>query len=182
MNYRNFSPFPNLHTTRLYLRAISPADAPTIFAMHSDKENRKFLDNPLATSIEDAISFIEKIRLGVKNNEFIYWGICSNENHAQLIGTICIWNFSNKIAKAEIGFELLPEYQGEGYMIETLEEVVRFGFEALNLKLMEAYTNSKNEKAIELLKKATFEKINVFNEEHSSKKYYYSMSIYRIQR
>lgn len=180
MDHRNFTPFPDLETERLQLRQLRASDEAAIFSLHSDKENRKYLDLPLAESLEDAQKFIKKISEGVLMDEFIYWGICL-KNKPEVIGTICIWNFSSKIAKAEVGFELGAEFQRQGYMTEALHAIIHYGFKTLNLSILEAYTNSKNPKSSAILKKFNFEKISVFNEEHSSKKYYYSMSIYKLR-
>jgi ribosomal-protein-alanine N-acetyltransferase len=65
----------------------------------------------------DAIKFIKEINEANKNNESISWGITLKNNHA-IVGTICLWNFSNDNKIAEIGYDLSPTFQRKGIMDE----------------------------------------------------------------
>ena len=182
MYQRNFLPFPKLETERLVLRKLSKEDAAAIFQLRSDQENRKYIDSPLARSLEDAQTFISEIEEGIFQNEFIYWAVDSKNKPNTLLGTICIWNFSTRSNKAEVGFELSQEFQRQGFMMEALTAVLHYAWEELQLTTIEAYTNSQNMPSQRLLKKLDFEKISVFNQEHSTKGYYYSMSVYRLRK
>ena len=73
-----------------------------------------------------------------------------------MIGTVCLWNFSEDKRYAEIGYELLPTYFGNGYMDETIKEVVKFGFETIELQTIEAFTHYGNASSIKLLEKNKF--------------------------
>src|SRR3982751_1592761 len=115
----SFTPFPVLTTTRLLLRRLSIDDAPEIFALRSDPIVNKYLERIKARSIEDAVDFIKKINFGIDADQSIYWAI-SFKGELGLIGTICLWNFSDEENKAEIGYELLPSYHGKGIMHEAL--------------------------------------------------------------
>src|SRR5665811_2355555 len=125
-------PFPLLKTEHLILLQLTLEDDNEIFLLRSDESVNKFLDRPIAKTIDDARQFINKINESLRKNELIYWAI-TFKNHPKLIGTICLWNISEDGTKAEIGFELLPDYQGKGIIQEVLPKVVRYGFE--NMKL-----------------------------------------------
>ena len=73
-----------------------------------------------------------------------------------MIGTVCLWNFSldNKIA--EIGYELIPDYQKKGFMTEAVNSVVNFAFNHLKLDKIEAYTHKENENSKKLLLTSNF--------------------------
>jgi ribosomal-protein-alanine N-acetyltransferase len=60
--------------------------------------------------------------------------------------------------KAEIGYELLPDFQGKGIMQEAASKVIKFGVQYIGLNSIEAYTHSKNEKSTRLLEKLNFKK------------------------
>ncbi|WP_435523251.1 hypothetical protein [Chryseobacterium indoltheticum] len=47
------------------------------------------------------MSFILTIKQRVENKETIFWGI-SLKDQPELIGTICLWNFSEDRKKAEV--------------------------------------------------------------------------------
>ena len=128
----NFSPFPVLSTERLLLRQLQSSDDKEIFALRSDDNINKYLDRPKANTIEDAQAFIQKISNGIVNNESIYW-VISLKNETTLAGTIGLWNFDKEKSAAEIGYELLPQYQGKGIMQEAMQKVIAFCFETMQL-------------------------------------------------
>jgi ribosomal-protein-alanine N-acetyltransferase len=75
-----------------------------------------------------------------------------------LIGTICLWNLSIEEERAEIGYELLPGYQGNGYMQEAVARVIRHGFETMQLKEIEACPRADNYSSVKLLVKNSFKR------------------------
>ena len=142
-------------TERLVLRSLSEADAHDIMLLRSNEQVNQFLGRPACIDIEAAKSFIAKIEKGIDNKESLYWVITMKEKD-ELIGTICLWNFEADKMQAETGFELLPEFQGKGIMIEALSEVLAFGFKELQLKTITALTNPGNWPSIKLLQRACF--------------------------
>ena len=154
---RRFTPFPVLKTERLTLRQLSVNDDKEIFALRSDKQVNKYLGRDPSNTIEDARKFIHKIEEVVRQNEGIYWAITLADND-NLIGTICLFNFSNENDQAEIGYELLPAFQGQGIMQEAISKVIAFGFDVIGLKAIEAYTHLENENSSKLLEKFNFRK------------------------
>jgi len=157
MTNRNFTPFPILKTERLTLRELSIDDQQNIFALRSDKEINKYLDRKPAKSIDDAKAFIQTINQNIQNNNSVYWVITLN-NTDKLIGTICLFNFSDDNLKAEIGYELLPGFQGKGIMQEAVSKVIDFAMQHLGLNSIEAYTHSENLNSTKLLEKFNFKK------------------------
>jgi len=107
MQKPRFTAFPVLKTERLILRQLVNEDENEIFKLRSDKDINEYLDRPEAISVKDATAFIQKINRGISEDTWIYWAITIAEN-ANMIGTICVWNFAEKPIKAELGFELLP--------------------------------------------------------------------------
>ena len=155
MTNRIFTPFPILKTDRLILRQLVNTDDKEIFALRSDDNVNRYLDRQPSKSIEDAKSFIQIITENVKKNDSIYWVISLN---GILIGTICLFEFADDNFKAEIGYELLPSYQGKGLMQEAVSKVLEFGFQHLGLNSIEAYTHSENQSSTRLLEKFNFTK------------------------
>lgn len=161
MNIR-FSPFPKLQTERLILRKLSLDDAEEIFFLRSDGEVNRYLDRARAVDLDDAIAFTNKVNIGIANNKWIYWAVCFKDN-PKLIGTVCLWNLNEEENKAEVGYELIPEYQRKGIAGEALSAVIEFGFSKLELGKIEAYTHKENLASIKLLEKLNF--VRDFDEE-----------------
>lgn len=151
----SFNPFPALHTERLLLRLPGTDDAGFIFALRSNGEVNRFLERPTARSIHEADAFISKILKGIGNNESVYWVIVLKQGF-QAAGTICLWNIDPRECKADIGYELLPQFQGMGIMQEALLKVTEYGFETLQLAAIEAWTDVRNLPSVKLLEKNRF--------------------------
>ena len=152
-----FTPFPFLRTERLILRQLVRTDDNEIFALRSDKNVNKYLDRTPGSSIDDAKIFIRTINENILRNDSIYWAITLNGTD-KVIGTICLFDFSGDNLKAEIGYELIPDFQGKGIMQEAISEVINFGIQHIGLNSIEAYTHSENQSSIRLLEKFNFKK------------------------
>ncbi|MBC7867891.1 MAG: GNAT family N-acetyltransferase [Gloeobacteraceae cyanobacterium ES-bin-316] len=105
-----------LKTDRLVLGQLVITDDNEIFALRSDKSVNRYLDRHTSKSIEDAKSFLQAITENVRKNNSIYWAISLTN---KLIGTICLFQFTDDDTKAEIGYELSPAYQRKGLMQEA---------------------------------------------------------------
>ena len=155
MGDRNFAPFPVLKTERLTLRQLVSSDANEIFALRSDDNVNKYLNRKPSKSINDAHTFIQAINENIQRNDSIYWAITLNGTD-KLIGTICLFDFSHDNSKAEIGFELLPDFQRKGIMQEATSKIIDFGIQHIGLNLIEASSHSENKSSARLLEKLNF--------------------------
>lgn len=157
MTSKKFTPFPVLKTERLTLRQLRSTDANEIFALRSNNNVNKYLDRKPSQSIDDASNFIKAINENIQRNDSIYWAITLH-NRDKLIGTICLFNFSEDSSKAEIGYELVPDLQGKGIMQEATSNVIHFGFQHVGIKTIEAYTHPENKSSTRLLEKLNFKR------------------------
>jgi RimJ/RimL family protein N-acetyltransferase len=151
----SFTPFPFLATENYALRNLLPEDEQEIFALRSSDEINKYLDRPKANTLDDARNFITKIINGIAKNESIFW-VVTPKDESKLLGTICLWKISKEDAKAEIGYELLPENFGKRIMQEVIPRVLQFGFEEIKLEMIEAELSPRNLKSVRLLEKNNF--------------------------
>jgi len=146
-------PFPEIKTKRLILRKIEDIDADIILFLRSDESVTKYIERPeerKTKNMADASKFIKEINEAFEQHQSISWGI-SLINNPTIVGTICLWNFSNDHKIAEIGYDLNPRFQRKGIMDEALKSVVDFGFSKLNLSKIEAFTHKENENSKKLL-------------------------------
>lgn len=156
----NFKLFPVLRTERLILRQLVDSDADEIFALRSNNQVNKYLDRKASNSIDEAKNFIRTIHENIQKNDSIYWAIALN-GADRLIGTICLFDFSDDNLKAEIGYELLPDFQRKGIMQEAASKVIEFGTQDIRLKSIVAYTHFENHRSTRLLEKFNFKKHSV---------------------
>ena len=160
---RTFKPFPILTTERLTLRQLSIIDEREIFILRSDREINKYLDRQLSNTIDDARNFINKVNENIDKNDSLYWGITLRDKNI-LIGTICLYGFSDENDNCEIGYELLLDFQGQGIMMEAVEKVIDYAFNTIKVKKIEAFFHRDNLRSIRLLEKFSFRDSNVHDE------------------
>ena len=118
---------------------------------------------------------------GVDANKWIIWGI-EHKKLRRVIGTICIWNIDKAEGSGELGYGIIPDFQGKGLMQEAVLRVALYGFDVMKLKTLEAYTEENNLKSIKLLEKCNFHEINRISEDgyHTNKVYH--MLVYKLQK
>ncbi len=156
MSNLNISPFPILQTSRLTLRQMQPTDAQQIYDLRQLPEVNKYLSRKEYTNLEEADEFINFINTGIADKKWLYW-VLTLTGKDQLIGTVCLWNFSDSGDVADVGYELHPGYQKQGLMQEALGKVLKFSFQELQLKEIQAYTHFQNAASAKLLNKNGFQ-------------------------
>jgi ribosomal-protein-alanine N-acetyltransferase len=147
--------FPKLKTERLLLRQLTESDDQVILFLRSDQTVNAHVTRTKTNTIEEAISFINKINKGIDEQNWLLWGI-TIKNNPKLIGTICLWNFSEDRKTAEVGYDLHPEFYKQGIMNEALKNILNYGFEVLKLDTIEAFTHRDNEASKKLLIRNNF--------------------------
>ena len=156
---RIFTPFPVLKTERLTLRQLVNNDDQEIFTLRSDSEINKYLDRQTANTIDDARDFISKVNENIDKNDGLYWAITLSGKNI-LVGTICLFSFSDENEKCEIGYELLTNFQGQGIMKEAVEKVIDYAFNTIKVQKIEAFFHRDNQRSIKLLEKFSFRNSN----------------------
>ena len=134
--------FPTRYTQRLILRQISAEDRPNIFRGLSHPEVIPYYgvsyDSLEATQEQmDWYTSLEKTGAG------IWWAVCEQASGA-FVGAGGLNDVSAQHRKAEIGFWLLPNYWGKGYMQEAMTPIIDYGFNDLNLHRIEGFVESEN--------------------------------------
>ncbi|MBG6110094.1 ribosomal-protein-alanine N-acetyltransferase [Flavobacterium sp. CG_23.5] len=159
----NFTPFPNLETERLLLRRVNKDDVNEIFALRSNPETMKYIPRPLVKTNDDALEHIALIDAKIESNEGINWAITLKDN-PKLIGIIGHYRIKPEHFRAEIGYMILPEYNGKGIVSEAVKEVVTYGFNEMKLHSIEAIIDPENFGSEKVLQKCGFVKEAHFKE------------------
>ena len=157
MVFRNFNPFPNLETQRLFLRRVVYEDVDEIFALRSNKEVMKYIPRPIVQTTDEALAHIAMIDEKIDTNEGINWAITLKCN-PKLIGIIGHYSIKHEHFRSEIGYMLLPEYHGRGIITEAIKEALNYGFEIMKLHSVEAIIDPENFASERVLQKSGFVK------------------------
>lgn len=160
----NFTPFPDLITARLNLRQVTMHDDYEIFALRANPKVAEHVHRPVAETVDQIRPFIHKINDLVANNESIFWAL-TLKTEQKLIGTICLWNIVAGESKAEIGYEMLPNYHGKGLMQEAVSAVLDYGFQVMKLEVIDAVVHPQNAPSIKLLERNKFVRVGRLEDE-----------------
>jgi len=159
----NFSPFPIIETERLRLDLLQNSDVNEIFQLRSDPETMKYIPRPLVKNNEDALAHIKLILDNIENNLGINWAI-RIKDEPKLLGIIGFYRLQPENYRAEIGYMILPEFHGKGYVPEAVKRLTKYGFEDLKLHSIEAVIAPENYASEKVLQKCGFTKEAHFKE------------------
>jgi RimJ/RimL family protein N-acetyltransferase len=133
-----------LESERLRVRAVSPDDAPEIFALRNDPElhlinnSGPFVPRSLATmrrSLEkaDEAEAGNDVRLAVESRV-----------DGQFVGVAAVWGIDAFNRYAHLGLTLTAPVRGRGLGVELLGLLCRYGFRLRNLRRLELETLADN--------------------------------------
>jgi len=156
-----FWPFPELKTNRLTLKKLVQSDSDGIFALRSNCDIIKYTGIKQYTTINEAKGYIQKIEHDLECGQCIMWSI-SITSTEEFIGSICFWNISEDGTCAEIGYDLLPLFHGKGFMQETVQSVIKYGFGGMKLGKIIADLHTENIRSVKLLEKNGFQRSKTY--------------------
>ena len=165
MNPNVFNTFPLLESSRLLFQNMATADPQEVFIMRSDSQIYKYLDRPMAQSIDDAIKHIDLLKNSFAEHTAISW-LLVERSTMKVAGYIGLWRFVIENNRAEIGYVLKHEFWGKGLMKEAIDAVVRFAFSPMEFHSIMANVNPANIQSIKVLEKCNFKKEACFREDY----------------
>jgi len=156
--------FPELETKRLTLRQITIDDLDFYVKHFSIREIVEGSGFPAPKNIDVAKEEIDRfiIRL-FKEGLGFRWGIAM-KGQTKLIGTCGFYAWNKEAKKAQIGYDLDPEYWSKGIMGEALSEMFRFGFEEMGLNRIQCLIIPENKRSIKLIQTLGFKQEGVLRE------------------
>lgn len=160
-----FAAFPILETKRFILCEITAEYAPDTFRLMSDPQVMRYFGSLPMQTLDQAIARVEGIQASFQEQSGIRWAITRREN-GEYIGTAGFWRLVNEHARAEIGYELAPEWWGQGVMPEAIGAILEFGFTQLGLHTVEAQIHPENTGSRRVLEKLGFIQEGYFHENY----------------
>lgn len=155
--------FPNLETERLILRELTQEDAERVFKCFSNEKVTRYYGQEPFKEIQQAENLVTLFLKNFAEKRGIRWGIERKETKG-IIGTIGFNAWSPVHRRAEIGYEIHPDYWRKGYTQEALTEIVSYGFEHMGLTRIGAVVYLENEASNKLLSKAGFQKEGILRD------------------
>lgn len=153
----NFQPFPNLESERLVLRRLKDSDTPEVFKIRSNPERMKFVPRPLLQNEGEALAMIQMMNSKIDENTDINWGVCLKDSD-KIIGFMGFYRVQPESYRTEIGYMILPEYDGKGYVSEAVTTMLKYAFHTVGFHSIEAVIDPNNFASEKVLLKNGFRK------------------------
>ena len=150
-----FCQLPKLETERTYLRKILYTDKSDIFAYAKNPKVTEHVLWEAHQSEFDTIEYLNTVYGSYNKNNAAPWGIEFKET-GKIIGTVGFVNWDKEDKKAEIGYILSEDYWRRGIITEVVNEIVKFGFEKLELIEISARSKPANVASQKVLVKCGF--------------------------
>jgi [ribosomal protein S5]-alanine N-acetyltransferase len=164
----NFSPFPILESERLRFRKLTDKDAPEVLVLRGNTKTMQYIPRPLIENIEGALAHIKMISDKIDENLDINWAVTEKEND-KCIGIMGFYRTQPEHYRTEIGYMIIPEHWGKGYVTEAVKTLLNFAFNTLNFHSIEAVIDSRHATSESVLIKNGFVK-----EAHFKENFYYN--------
>ena len=144
MNLNALEPFPRLETKRLVLNQLLEEDVEQLLEINSFNDRAK--------TEEELDQLLQTIAEQQNEKQGVIWAIFIDQ---EVIGTVGFYRgFENDEGK--VGYVIREKYRRQGFLSEALTEVVRFGFEQMELNSISAYTTDYNHASVLALAKFGF--------------------------
>jgi RimJ/RimL family protein N-acetyltransferase len=143
-----------LETQRLRLRNWQDKDRAAFHRLNSDEEIMRFF--PFRRSRAEADAVMDRAQAEMERNGFSF-GAAELKATGEVIGFIGLSRVCDLTAElngsVEIGWRLLPEYWGQGYVTEAASAWVAYGFDTVGAKEIVAFAVPDNAPSIAVMKR-----------------------------
>ncbi|MFM6953571.1 MAG: GNAT family N-acetyltransferase [Sphingobacteriaceae bacterium] len=142
-----------LETDRLILRPFSLADAPFIMELVNTPGWLAFIGDRNVHSVGDAENYLQNGPLkGYADTGLGYWTVSRKEDLSKPIGS-CGLMKRDTLQDIDIGYALIPEFEGLGYATEAAQAVLSFAFETKKVPRVVAISTTDNVRSAKVLQK-----------------------------
>ena len=147
--------FPSLKTERLLLTEVTQDHSSALFEIFSNPQVIKYYGMDPMYEQTQADKIIKHFKSNFETKKGIRWAIMMKDRN-QFVGTIGLNNLALGMKRAEVGFEIHPDFWRSGITSEALQEVLNYSFTELGLHRIGAVTFLANDASIGLLTKNGF--------------------------
>ena len=119
--------FPELQTERLHLVEVNKEHAQGIFDNFSNPAVLQYYGMDPMTELAQAEKLVEHFRNSFLASRSIRWAMVRKEDN-RFAGTIGLNNLSKGMKRAEIGFEIHPDFWRTGMTSEAVKVVLHYSF------------------------------------------------------
>lgn len=143
-------------TDRLILRATDFEDSKLVLELLNTPKWIKFIGDREVHKLQDASKYIED-RMLPQYERLGYGNYCMIRKADKMKMGFCGLYNREGLEGVDVGFAILPEFEGQGYTFEAASFMLDFGFNTLNLSMIQGITDKDNIASQRLLEKLGLE-------------------------
>ena len=143
-----------MQTNRIQLRKIKGQDIEHVFRGLSNPSVIQYYGVSFH-SLEATKEQMDWYKMLEEEQKGQWWAVCLLDGNTFLgAGGLNDWDHKNH--KAEIGFWLLPDYWGRGYMTEAMPLICHYAFNEMGINRIEGFVESNNKNCKRAMAKLNF--------------------------
>ena len=136
---------------RLSLRPLAVSDIRALHRLWMDQYVRRFLWDDTIVSFKQTEDIIKRSAQLFDQHGFGIWGVREHYS-SRLIGFAGYWHFRTPLS-LELLFGVAADHWGRGIATESSRCVIRYGFEVLRFRTIEASTDVTNRASVRVIEK-----------------------------
>ncbi|MEH6587799.1 MAG: GNAT family N-acetyltransferase [Halioglobus sp.] len=148
-------PSSPLLSERLFIRELRHSDLEDLLVVHSVDAVNRYLPYTTWKNSADAEAWWEKLQERMLDGNAMQFVICDRAQD-KAIGGCILFGYAKEHQRAELGYAIGQSYWGKGYAREAMQRFLRYAFEDIGLRRIDAKVDSRNEASSGLLLRLGF--------------------------
>ena len=145
---------PTFVTRRLRLRPFRGSDGAALHQLYGDGENLRFWGTDPSPNPNTTQRML-RWHLGYRPLKYVLWAVEETKSR-RLVGMINYHRREIREKRVDVGWLILPEMQGKGYMTEAGRALLRHLFDDLGVHKVEALIRKDNKPSAALARRLGF--------------------------
>lgn len=134
----------DLETARLRLEPYNDSHYEGLRRMDSDSVVMRYINNGIVKTPEETWESIRRVKARWEKYGFSWWAI-KEKSTGVIVGAACLQHLANVDGEPlEIGWRLVPAYNGKGYATEAAKAIIAFGAELIGATYLVAVADPEN--------------------------------------
>jgi ribosomal-protein-alanine N-acetyltransferase len=161
------------------LRSISSSDLDAYHTLFTTTATTAVIERRSQASWGDSKGRLNRTLARQAAGELMIWAITDGADRPML-GFVGLCRFDRPHRRAEVCYELRPEYWGKGLVTEAIIRLVCHAFDQLGLHRIEGHTDPNNLKSVRVLERTGFVREGLLRENYLFDGVFYDTAIYGL--
>jgi ribosomal-protein-alanine N-acetyltransferase len=147
---------PTFETKRLRVRPYRASDLKALHALYGDAENLRYWGGSAYTLLDESRR-VMRWHMAYRPRDYAMWAVAEKKTD-RLIGMVNYHHRHIRQKRVDVGWLILPEFQGKGLTSEAMRPVLRHLFDDLGVHKVEALIRPGNKPSQALARRLGFRK------------------------